>query len=302
MIGGFTMLKNSSIFVISDLHMADKGFRDNFEIDNKREDKLLKFLDFVEQKNGELYILGDLFEFWQGNIGEIFIKRIKVLDRLSKMKVKYILGNHDGCLKALIGSNIFAHPFFKSLCLPFIMDINGKKFKFMHGHEYDPFNNTEKPGWGEIFTIFAGIQEDRNSGTMLPDGMLLEDYLTNFGEKAISLWNRFYNIYVIIRNLFNKSAQVSSSLVPQKYLKIKDNTSRLQEHLEQIRKDRLNECYNIAIIGHTHIAGSFENWYYNSGSWNWIDNEFIWIESCGKVSNYIWTNSGAKLKSNIITI
>ena len=288
------MLKNSSIFVISDLHMGDKGYRDNFEIDDKRENKLLSFLDFIEQNNGELIIIGDLFEFWQGNIGEVFIKRIKVLDRLAKMKVKYITGNHDGCLKPLMGSNMLSHSFFKSMCLPFTMDINGKIFKFMHGHEYDPFNNSESPGWGEILSIFAGIQEDKNQGPMLPNGMLLEDYLQKFGEKAVMLWRNIYNVYIMLKNLFNKSSPLSSSSDPKQNFRIKDNMSRIQQNIELIRKNRYNECYNIAISGHTHKAGSFENWYHNSGSWNWINNEFLKIDCNSNVTHYLWTNSGPK--------
>jgi UDP-2,3-diacylglucosamine pyrophosphatase LpxH len=292
-------MTNNPIFVISDLHLGNCGPRDNFNIDNKREEKLLKFLDYVDDNNGELFILGDLFEFWQTNMGRIFTKRIKILDRLSLMKTKYIIGNHDCDLMPLIGSNFFIHPFFKSMTNPFIVYINGKEIKFLHGHEYDPFNSSEDPNWGDILTVFAAMQEDKNGSPMLPNGTLMEDYLNNFGEKALGIWNRFYNIYILVKNLFNRDSKLGSSPDPQTQLNNKSN--RLSQHLRNLKLNKKAEGYDMVICGHTHVAGKFEDWYYNSGSWVWVNNEFIKINPDGRILNYLWTNSGEKEVFPIIT-
>lgn len=73
----------NDIFVISDLHLGDHSKRDNFFVKGKDQDgkeidrsKLLtEFLDMVEENKGQLVILGDLFEFWQANVGEVIEKK-----------------------------------------------------------------------------------------------------------------------------------------------------------------------------------------------------------------------------------
>ena len=47
-----------SIFCVSDLHLCDRGFRDNFAVEG-REARFYKFLDYVEAEGGQLYVLGD---------------------------------------------------------------------------------------------------------------------------------------------------------------------------------------------------------------------------------------------------
>jgi len=69
-------------------------------------------LDYVEQEGGELFILGDLFEFWQANVGRVIVRRMDFLDRLARMGAVYVVGNHDAVLEVLIGKGVLAHPFF----------------------------------------------------------------------------------------------------------------------------------------------------------------------------------------------
>ena len=61
------MAGSRPVVVISDLHLGDRGPRDSFAVGD-REKQLTLFLDFVDQQQGELVVLGDLFEFWQMNV------------------------------------------------------------------------------------------------------------------------------------------------------------------------------------------------------------------------------------------
>ncbi|MDN5279947.1 MAG: UDP-2,3-diacylglucosamine hydrolase [Clostridiales bacterium] len=78
---------DKDIFVISDLHLGDHGKRDNFTVKGKDKDGneidrlelLNEFLDMVEKRDGQLVIVGDLFEFWQANIGEVIRKNLPLL-------------------------------------------------------------------------------------------------------------------------------------------------------------------------------------------------------------------------------
>ncbi len=60
------------IFCVSDLHLCDRGFRDNFAVEG-REARFYKFLDYVEAERGQLYVLGDLFDFWQANMSRAVV-------------------------------------------------------------------------------------------------------------------------------------------------------------------------------------------------------------------------------------
>ena len=91
-----------SIFCVSDLHLADRGFRDNFAVEG-REDRFYKFLDYVAAEGGQLYVLGDLFDFWRANPSKIVVAYLDLLTRLDKMQAVYVVGNHDCAFSAFIG-------------------------------------------------------------------------------------------------------------------------------------------------------------------------------------------------------
>ena len=181
------MANNYPIFVISDLHMGDGGARDNFPLNN-REKELGSFLDYVASQQGELIVLGDLFEFWQMNLSKIVMRRMPLLDRLAAMKATYVVGNHDADLEGFVGTRFLSHPLFQRMSGPFERQIGGKRFKFMHGHEVDPFNKGDEPGKGRIFCIVAGQFEDRNKSPVYPNGHYVEDDLEKIGEGLLGPW------------------------------------------------------------------------------------------------------------------
>ena len=174
-------MADNSIFVISDLHMGDGGPRDNFPLGD-REKQLNLFLDYVGSQQGELIILGDLFDFWQMNLSKIVMLHMPLLDRLAAMNATYVLGNHDADFDHFIGTGFLSHPLFTKMARPFEREIGGKRFKFMHGHEVDPINSGDTPGTGRICCIVAGMREDKNGSPVLPDGEFVEDHLEEIGD------------------------------------------------------------------------------------------------------------------------
>ncbi len=96
------------IFCVSDLHLCDRGFRDNFAVEG-REARFYKFLDYVEAEGGQLYVLGDLFDWWQANLSKSIFAYRDLLARLAHMGpvgALWIAGNHDNALTDFIGSEI----------------------------------------------------------------------------------------------------------------------------------------------------------------------------------------------------
>ena len=128
------MINKKPIFAISDLHIGDKGFRDNFAYSGN-ERRFLGFLDYVEDCGGEIVIVGDFFELWQANISKVLTSRMWLLDRLEKMNAIYVLGNHDADLCYFIGrSGWLSHPFFENMCKSYHTYRGSKLFEFIHGH------------------------------------------------------------------------------------------------------------------------------------------------------------------------
>ncbi len=244
------------IFEISDLHMGDGGPRDNFAYGN-REKELDSFLDHVEDHHGRLIICGDLFELWQSNISKVLTKRMPLLDRLARMEATYILGNHDIDLRYFVHSKGWlTHPFFDRMCIACYARVCGQTFRFIHGHEADPYCSNEAPGLGRITAILSGLAEDKNGSPMLDKYRTVEDRVVGPMEKAVSLWNR----------LCGKP----------------DRFTEINRRLYDMRDT------NVIISGHTHFAGRIGTWHYNSGTWAERVNSFVRVNNDATVQVYDW--------------
>ncbi len=277
-------MEAKTIYVVSDLHVGDGGPRDNFLVGGRRED-FVNFLGYVKKNKGELFILGDLFEFWQSPLGKVVVSNKNLLDKMAKMEVRYIIGNHDADLTAFIGRNMLTHPFFKLMSGPIVRDIGGKKFKFQHGHEVDPFNSSPEPSWGRMLAIFAGIFEEKNGSPLLPSGETVEDTLETFGEMLLKFWNWMVDKFA------SRVRGNAPAPRPKEELTPAQNPYRISELLPKYRENRESEKYDVAVVGHTHRAGQFEDWYFNSGSWVGKNNEFLTISPEGKINFHHWENN-----------
>lgn len=264
------------LFVVSDLHLGDKGSRDNFhakiktlagEID--REAEFMSFLNLVKNNNGALAILGDMFEFWQSNIGTVIARNKKLLDALSEMDITVILGNHDSDIFELIQDKELCprHPFFSKVFSPedYITPIPEKninvlrikavqsdstyplKIGLMHGHEIDVYNMNATPGIGRMATIFAGVIEDSYGNPYSTDGKLVEAALFDsineikacselLGGYLISAVKGIAN--KILPGLFNMTNETVLSVMNQEMIAArynKEEKEKIRKSLEELR-------------------------------------------------------------------
>jgi UDP-2,3-diacylglucosamine pyrophosphatase LpxH len=279
------MERERQIVIISDLHMGDGGPRDNFAFDRK-EAELDAFLDYVEQLNAELFVLGDLFDFWQSNIGRVLVHRMRYLDRLADLKAVYVVGNHDADFESLIGTRMLAHPFFERMTGPFERVIAGKRVMFMHGHELDPFNRDGTPRWGRILAILAGIVEDRKGRPLLSAGGFTEKSLLGVGRTFMRAWNRSLN-------LFEKSERKEKAHAVEESLTPSQDPSRIKGIMSLYHNHKRREKYDYLVTGHTHAAGFFQDWYCNAGCWVGIRKNFVRIQLDGKILLYEWKDNQA---------
>ncbi len=133
-----TWLKSKNIYVkniyfISDAHLSFK--EDEFE--KRKREKLLDFLDYIKDNTEQLYILGDLFDFWfewyhviPKYWFQILYKFRQLID--SGIKINFITGNHDfyvgKYLEEEIGMKCYdEHREF---------DVGSKRFFVAHGDGY----------------------------------------------------------------------------------------------------------------------------------------------------------------------
>jgi UDP-2,3-diacylglucosamine hydrolase len=119
-----------SIFFISDVHLGlhEKGR------EKEKEQRLLSFLSHVEEHGEQLFIVGDLFDYWfeyKHVIPRGYHHTISKLGMLVEkgVKVHYVAGNHDFWLKDFFPNDL-GIPVYKN---PFAMTLRGKKFFFHHG-------------------------------------------------------------------------------------------------------------------------------------------------------------------------
>lgn len=285
------MNSQRQIFVISDLHVGDGGPRDNFAFDRK-EENLSAFLDYVESFGAELFILGDLFEFWQSNIGKVLMYRMDLIDRLARMQAVYVVGNHDADFESLVGTRLLAHPFFDRMSGPFERSVAGKRVMFMHGHELDPFSRDGTPRWGRILAILAGILEDRKGRPLLSAGGFREKSLLALGRSFMRVWNNSLN-------LFEKSERHEQAHALDESLTPTQNPAQAKGLMSLYHYHMRAEKYDYLITGHTHAAGFFQHWYCNCGCWVGIRMNFVRILPEGTVQLYEWKENRASLTAQM---
>jgi UDP-2,3-diacylglucosamine pyrophosphatase LpxH/uncharacterized membrane protein HdeD (DUF308 family) len=270
------------IFVISDLHLGDGGLRDKFESANKTR-QLHAFLDHVGAEAGELFILGDLFELWQMNLSLLLVKRRELLDHFALLDVTYVPGNHDIDLAHFEGTDFILHPFFQRMRKPFIREVGGKRYAFSHGHETDPFNAGDDPGFGRMLAIFAALFEQQKGSPLLAGGEVVGDVLEQFGESMLTIWK--VAAAAVARRApgpTNREAGPKSAPTPAQ------DPDRLLEHVAGVRAALERGAYDVTVLGHTHKPGRIGGWYFNSGTWVGSRNAYLRISPDGAIRYHEW--------------
>ncbi len=254
-----------SIFCVSDLHLCDRGYRDNFAVEG-REVRFHKFLDYVESEGGLLYILGDLFDWWQVNLSRSIRAYQDLLARMAHMGplgALWVVGNHDNALIDFIGTQIKL----QGITLPamsraFEATIGGRRFAFLHGHESDPYCRDANPGTGEITAIISGLLEDRNRGPFSTNHRAVEDQFVGTLEGALTLWR-----------------------------KLTLQHGRMDEMLDGVEAYRRAAGADVVVYGHTHEPGSIGDYHFNTGTWARTNDTFVRIDDDGSAAVWEWLPS-----------
>ena len=128
------MEKNKKIYFISDVHLGSSALKNNKE----RERWFADWLDFISKDVSELYLMGDIFDFWFEYKKVVPRGFTRILGRLADLSDKgvsihFFTGNHDLWIFDYLPEEIGLTLHRKE----FVTQINGKNFFLAHGDGLD---------------------------------------------------------------------------------------------------------------------------------------------------------------------
>jgi UDP-2,3-diacylglucosamine hydrolase len=216
-------------FFISDIHL---GLQDKATEDEK-ERKLIDFLKFAQTNCDELFIVGDLFDYWfeyKRVYQKGYYRTLTAIKDLSEKNVKihYFIGNHDFLHRDFFEKEFGAIMYQDVLST----ELNGKKFFIAHG-----------------------------------DGMVSND--TGYNILKWILRNRFFQwLYSLLHPDLGIALASRTSKSSRQYTDKKDYGE--VDGLFEAAKKKIVEGFDYVIFGHLHrrIWEVYKNGnYINLGSW-----------------------------------
>ena len=223
------MLVNKPAFFVSDLHF---GLQTK-EKEKELEKKFVSFLEYTLENAGELYILGDLFDYWfeyRRVIQKGYFRTFTALQNLTEagINVHYLIGNHDFMHRDFFEKEIGVKLYQKNI----ETEIDGKKFFLGHG-----------------------------------DGLIANDYGYLILKKILR--NRFLQwFYSLIHPDFGIWIASLSSRTSRNYTEDKDYGEK--DSLFEFAKNKIDDGFDFVVFGHTHIRKQKEYKsceYINLGTW-----------------------------------
>ncbi len=123
-------MNNKDYLFISDIHL---GLQSK-EVEDIKEKKLVAFLDYASDNAKELFIIGDLFDYWfeyKRVYQKGFYRTLTALKNISEkgIAIHYLIGNHDFMHRDFFKEEIKANLYEE----PVDVVLNDKKFFLAHG-------------------------------------------------------------------------------------------------------------------------------------------------------------------------
>jgi UDP-2,3-diacylglucosamine hydrolase len=134
-------VKKNKIYFISDVHLGLYPVEKSL----KRERLLVKWLDEIKHEAAEIYLLGDIFDFWHEYkhvVPKGFTRFLGKLSELADMGVRFhfFSGNHDVWIYNYFETEFCAKVYHK----PLITTLHGLKFFLAHGDGLGPGDRNYK--------------------------------------------------------------------------------------------------------------------------------------------------------------
>jgi len=217
-------LKKTKLYFASDFHLGIPDHQSSLI----REKKLVKWLDMASKDASEIFLMGDIFDFWFEYKYVVPKGYVRLLGKIAEITdsgipVHLFRGNHD----------IWAFDYFKSELnvkmhrKPVIMEFDGYTFFLAHGDGLGPGDN----GYKFLKKVFE----------FKPNQFLLSLLHPNITLKMGLYFSRRSRLANIVK--FNKEEKLDT------HIKLKDEM--LVQYAK--RKIKQNPSIDYFIFGHRHI-------------------------------------------------
>jgi UDP-2,3-diacylglucosamine hydrolase len=227
------MKKN--IYFLSDFHLGAPNAAESLV----REKKVVQFLESIKQQAAEIFIVGDMFDFWYEYKTVVPKGYVRLLGKLAELsdqgiKLHFFVGNHDMWMKTYLQEELNMPVYFE----PKEFTYNNKTFLIGHGDGLGPGDG----GYKFLKKVF------RN-----PVCQWLFGILPPF-------------IGIGIANYFSRSSRAQTGA---------SNATYLGEEGEWLiaycKKKLQTKHYNYFVFGHRHLPINFNllptSTYVNLGDW-----------------------------------
>lgn len=236
-------------YFFSDAHLG-LGSR---EEDRQKELRLVRFLDFIQNDAAQIYIVGDLFDYWfeyktvvPKKYFRLFAKFAELTER--NIRLFFIAGNHDFWVKNYfhdeLGMEVHVHPVEAEIC--------GKRFFIHHG-----------------------------------DGLLKDDLGYKILKKILRSKTNIFLFSMIHPDLSGWLARWSSSTSRQ----YTSNRTYESTGMVDFAARKIQEGFDFVIMGHNHVPSCQiidGGMYVNLGDWI-FENTYAVFDG-KKIKLKKWTN------------
>jgi UDP-2,3-diacylglucosamine hydrolase len=253
----------SKVYFASDFHLGVPAKLPSRE----REKLIVRWLDKISKDATELYLVGDVFDFWFEYSSVVPKGYTRLLGKLAELTdgglpIYFFIGNHDMWMFKYFEEEL-GIPTFRE---PIIREIQGKKMMIGHGDGLGPGDN----GYKFIKKVFAN-------------------------PACQWLFARIHpNLGIGIANFWSAKSRYAN-VEPDRFV------SEENEWLVQFAKDTLKENhFDYFVFGHRHLPISFNlqggSQYINLG--DWLNHQSFGIMENGDLQLAFYENEHGKIYRN----
>ena len=169
---------DKKIYFLSDFHLGAPGAAESLQ----REKAIVAFLDDIKKDAQEIFLVGDMFDFWfeyRTVVPRGFVRLLGKLAELSDsgIRLHFFVGNHDMWVRNYFQEELGMNVYFE----PARFELHGKKFMIGHGDGQGPGDH----GYKFLKKIFRNPFCQWMFGILPPAiGMGLANYFSRRSRQA----------------------------------------------------------------------------------------------------------------------
>ena len=177
---------NNKIYFLSDFHLGAPDAATSLA----REKKICRFLDSIKKDAAQVFILGDLFDFWFEYRQVVPKGYVRILGKLAELTdngiaIHFFVGNHDMWMKNYFQQELNIPVYFE----PKEFTFGGKKFLIGHGDGLGPGDH----GYKAMKKVFRHPVSKWMFGILPPYiGMGIANYFSRKSRAKTGLTDEVY--------------------------------------------------------------------------------------------------------------